>query len=818
MNLLAAPFADWLALAGVGRWWWHVPSGWSRYDGLWCAQLGLPAVDLDATVRLWEERLHPEDAQDARDALAPCLRVGGRNDYEATFRMRAAGDRWHWIWSRGRVLTRLRDGSPEWMVGIHQVVDKTMQAPHALQQDERWIDVFDTLASGFRYVTSYDAGGEQPLVEYASPLALGLLGIEGTYDPAEVGTRLRAQMPPQDRQRVIDAVRDAHARRATRVHVTYRLQPANAPAGVWRHFRALSVGEYLPSGRSRWVGYALDITDEVERRELERIAKLDLQATLDAISDLWFELDEQLVYTRVNASDPALLLQPAEQLIGRRLHDVLPPTTLDRFLVGIEEARVHHSSQPVRYTLDINGRTRHFDARIAAKREDGRVDGFIGVVCDTTAQEEMLAQREWLATHDEATGLSNRRGAAVAAHQWWERMRASEAEDAGTAWVVAALLDIDGLRTINYSLGHRWGDALIAGITRRLREALPTAFCARIGSDEFLVLHALPHQDGAQRLLHDLQRYLTRPISLGDVAYPPSVTAGWTLLQGNQMPSVSMTNVITWVEEALYAAKRRGAGSIERFEPARFELGVKRHRMAQSLGCAAESRELQLVYQPIVNANGHLLGCEALMRWHSSEFGDVSPAEFIPIAEKTRRILDLGAWALRTACEQAARATVPDAPYVSVNISTEQLLHADFELCITEALLASGLPAPRLQLEITESALAEDLEAARATMERIAALGVRWALDDFGTGYSNLLELKRLPLSVLKIDRSFVRDIERDEDNRQIVTAVLELARRLEITVTAEGVETDAQWQWLRRHGCHSLQGYRFGKPGAWPG
>lgn len=705
--------------------------------------------------------------------------------------------------------------------------------PHPLESSDQkwrdldsirhWIEIFDRLAKGFRFVTSYDRSGTQAHVEYVSEGIQALLGVPATRVMEHVD-HLRVRMRPEDRVTLERNIADTIRAGRPLMQLDYRILTPEDAERPEHWLRAMAIGEYQPDGTSRWTGYALDITDLVVQFEQLQSALRDLQATLAASPDIWFEMDAEGRFTRVSTPDPTRLAVPAEQLVGQSVQDVLPRELAERVQATLRRAAARREPQSLQYRLEVGGQLRDFETRIAPRLSGDRVLGYVALARDITEALQGQAIREHALLHDVLTGVWNRTGFLEGgAARWIERLRPS-----ADAPRLLLMLDIDGLRQLNHALGTNVGDDLIKALTQRLLAHLNNGVVGRVGSDELAVLVTLapdsargahPDMDAAE-WVEALQRMLSEPIRLGSLDYRPSLTVGWTLLpEGPALGVATVRDALLQVEESLYAAKRQGPGRLERFDPQRFAATRYRHLLAQALSSALTGRELWLAYQPIVDIRGTPIGYEALMRWRSPVHGDVPPGEFIDLAEKSRAIIAMGRWVLREACAQAARASAAPGgplPYVAINVSPLQFVQPDFEEDIRRALADTGLAPDRLRLEVTESLLIEDLHAVAGKMERLSATGVRFALDDFGTGYSNLLQLRSLPLDTLKIDRSFIRDLFSDENDALIVQSLIELAHRLRLYVVAEGVETDAQADWLRQSGCDALQGYRFGRPGVW--
>ncbi|MCX7662423.1 MAG: EAL domain-containing protein [Tepidimonas fonticaldi] len=802
--------ADWLALAAAGRWWWHLPTGTEYHDAQWYRLLGLPVTDTPGRYDDWLSRLHPEDAGHALRRVRAAIDAADDQPYDTLFRMRHADGGWRWMHSRGRVV-RTPDGTAEWLVGLHTDVTQAMQAVEDLQRAQHWLEDVDALFGGFRFVTWYDRLGQPLRVEYISPGVEALIGVPPDDIMQDI-QRFRAHVAPQDLRTLGDTIAHAIRQRAPRFFLRYRLHHGQDPAR-WRWVQAAATGEYFADGRSRWTGVALDITDWMLAQEHLQNTSEQLQATLATLPDLWFDFDAQGRYVRLHAADPSLMVRPAEELIGKKASDVLPANVAGRIEQALRLAERSAQVQSVAYALELPIGLRHFEARIAPRFRDGSPAGFVAVVRDITHSVHAQQLRERDLTHDRLTGLLNRSGFNLdAARQWWTAHR-------GPATTLLLLIDIDGLRSLNHAVGTGVGDTLLQQLAARLQQRLPHALCARIGGDEFAVLCQVPDGAACAPWLSDLHAALSEPLQLGQIPYRPSLTMGWVPLDGSDGAWLGQfERALVQVEESLRAAKRHGPGRLEGFDADRFDADRLRHRIGLALPLAIPRAELRLLYQPIVDASGRAQGYEALLRWHSSEFGFVPPADFIPLAEASRTIIPIGAWALQQACRECHDAPAPhlEPVYVCVNVSALQFRQPDFEDTVHAALRASGLPPERLRLEVTESLLIDDLPAVAAKMQRLAQLGVRFALDDFGTGYSNLLQLRSLPLDTIKIDRSFIRDLFTDDNDALIVRSIIELAHRLNLRVVAEGVETAAQAEWLITHGCDALQGYWFGRPGPW--
>jgi diguanylate cyclase (GGDEF)-like protein len=409
-------------------------------------------------------------------------------------------------------------------------------------------------------------------------------------------------------------------------------------------------------------------------------------------------------------------------------------------------------------------------------------------------------------THDALTDLANRELLTETVARWAARTDGDGGE------ISLLFIDLDRFKMVNDHWGHRVGDELLCAVAARLAAQVRAEdVVARIGGDEFVVgLVSPPDSPLAESLAIRLLTELRRPfgLSVGEVVVSASI--GVATSSGGQA-----LELIRDADTAMYQAKGSGRNGYALFDASLRERVGGKVRVEQALRGALERGELSVHYQPIVDlAAGELDGFEALMRWDSPVLGRVSPAEFIPIAEETGMIVEMGAWLLDEAARQLVvwNAGGGRPLHVSVNVAVRQLRDGSLVRMVDDVLRDSGLPASSLWLEITESGAMEDIEATLLTLNALRGLGVTLCVDDFGTGYSSLSYLHRLPVGIVKIDRSFVMDVGGAGTNEPIVRAVLAMTRAMGQRVVAEGVETEAQRDWLRAQGCDLVQGWLYGK------
>ncbi|HZG56440.1 EAL domain-containing protein [Paenibacillus sp.] len=433
-----------------------------------------------------------------------------------------------------------------------------------------------------------------------------------------------------------------------------------------------------------------------------------------------------------------------------------------------------------------------------------RARSLAGLAIERKRQDETIRH---MAFHDALTGLANRRCLEEALQRAIDR--AGRAEGA----VSVLFLDLDRFKLVNDSLGHRIGDELLRQVGARLVEAAgERGLVARQGGDEFVLLLDEASETQARTVAERIVAAFEAPFVVQRHELFVTTSVGVSVFPEHGRDAQTL---LKHADHAMYQAKQSGRNGYRLF---RQELQTKADRRLQienHLRRAPERLELELHYQPQIDIRtGRPIGAEALLRWRHASWGLVPPMEFIPIAEETGLILGIGDWVLREACRQAAAWAAEELPpvTVSVNISARQLQHPDFVSAVHSALRASGLPAERLELELTES-LTMDRALSSDVIRRLQRIGVGIAIDDFGTGYSSLHYLKHLSVNRLKIDQSFIRDVLEDQNDKDIVKAIITMSHSLGIRVVAEGVERAEQTAFLERHGCDEAQGFLFARP-----
>lgn len=585
-------------------------------------------------------------------------------------------------------------------------------------------------------------------------------------------------------------------------NLEYRLHCAD---GVERTY--LSTRGPLRDAQRQHVGYYLIDRDITALRQADEHLRMSAQV---------FEMTlEGLMIT--DAEQQIIMVNPAFcRLTGYRREDVVGQRP--RLMRSGRHGKDYY--QQLRHALDIHG---HWEGEIWNRRRDGQIalmwlsistirnasgelSHHIAVYREITVARDAQTRMTWLATHDELTGLGNRILLGDQLQQAVSRVTRHKQQ------LAVLLIDIDNFKFINDSLGHEIGDALLLQIAGRLRTCL--RICdplARMGGDEFAIILEDTDQERIHQTAQCIVTQLALPYLIGDNECYATASIGISLLPDD---ASTPAELLSHADSAMYRAKESGKSTYQFFSGDMVERSRQRLDLEHGLRRALARRELYLEYQPQVDLHSReLIGVEALLRWRH-DGRNISPLEFIPVAEETHLIIDIGEWVLAETCRQLHLWETQGLPAitVSVNISTRHFLQPDMVSRLHNIVQEAGIAPSRICIEVTEGAM-QDVDAALALLNDLSALGFATSVDDFGTGFSSLSHLKRLPLNELKIDRSFVNGIVDDHNDHAITSAIIAMAGKLELRVVAEGIETAAQLGELKNLGCGIGQGYLFSRP-----
>jgi diguanylate cyclase (GGDEF)-like protein/PAS domain S-box-containing protein len=636
---------------------------------------------------------------------------------------------------------------------------------------------------------------------YVSPAVTRLFG----WRPEELlGKPAASVFHPDDLDRVRQSLECLVTEPGAHRTVEYRFKCAD---GTYRRVEntVTNLAE-VPAVRGL-VGNIRDITERVAAEDALRSSEARFRLIAETAQEGIWATNKAGLTVFANQKMADLLGLPLTDFYDKPVWELVTGTTRAGFEARRRQRDQQHGTQ--RYDLlhtRPDGSPRILRVVVSPFDYDGQSLGSLAMVSDITesrANEDRLQHR---ASHDALTGLANRT-------LLMDSLCESLDDQAGQVVPLAVLVaDIDQFKLINDSFGHAAGDELLTEVSRRWEEALGSeGLLARLGGDEFAVLCRGADADSALAIAHRLMDTFAESMTLDGRQVAISASIGIAVTQPPER--VSAETMLRHADTAMYEAKSQGRSRVELFTPHLIDRSQHRLRLFNDLKLAIENDELVLHYQPVVDLNsGALLGVEALCRWTHAERGVVPPDVFVRAAESNGLIDALDRWVLKRACTDAAAmraaGVLPSHGFVAVNTSASPLAHPDFEQAVCDLLASVGLPAHALVLEVTESVVMSDPEAAEVVLAGLRRRGIKVAIDDFGTGYSSLGYLRRFPVSTLKIDRSFLRNITTSAADLAIVTAVVDLAKALEMTTTAEGVETAADLAILQELGCQAGQGY----------
>lgn len=536
-----------------------------------------------------------------------------------------------------------------------------------------------------------------------------------------------------------------------------------------------------------------------------------MQALMDSIPDLTWVKDTQSRFLFVNAQFGKTFGRQPKSLVGLTDHDLSTPDAAAGYIA--DDRRVLESGESLLREETITGEGGREawaeTLKVPLFDRKGKVIGTAGMARDITERKRAELMLRHMAHHDYLTNLTNRPALAASFDSILQRAQLAH------QCVALFFIDLDNFKDLNDTRGHGVGDSILKQIAERLEGFIgPYDALGRFGGDEFVVvLGQQPNRLAALRAGQQLRHLFEVPVTLNEVEFAVSCSIGMSTYpeDGNDYDTL-----IRNADMAMYYAKTHGKNRLVEFNSRMGQENLRRIGIEQHLKKAIRRDEFYLHYQPKIQAGSHeMVGMEVLLRWHNAELGMVPPDQFIPVAEQSRLILDIGDWVLEEAMKQNLawqRQGLPLLP-IAVNMSAVQVHQHDFVPRLISRMARLGYPGSRLELELTEGVVMEGATPVRRYFEQLRQLGVKISIDDFGTGYSNLGYLSRFPLDALKIDRSFVTNIHQHQDNQQIVKAIIQLARSLSLSLVAEGVENSEELAFVESLGVEVVQGYHFSRP-----
>jgi diguanylate cyclase (GGDEF)-like protein len=592
---------------------------------------------------------------------------------------------------------------------------------------------------------------------------------------------------------------------------------------IERHRRAAGVEIELPS-RRRWVAVAehrmpdggvvalrRDITRLKQAEDELRESEARFKALTELSADWYWEQDAEFRFTRFEGRMMGRFIRTPDNF-GKCRWDF--PCEPPEGGWGPHKAllEAHQPFQNLEYVRVGDDGGRHWLSVSGEPRfsKAGEFRGYRGVTSDITQRKEAELKLARLARYDELTGLANRHLLAERIHQG---IALAQRESCHCA---VLFIDLDRVRRVNNSLGHVAGDALLTEISRRIvHRVRETDTVGRRGGDEFIVvLPMIPEPAAAAHVAKGILRAISEPLSMSGAQLHVTASIGIAVYPDD---GEDQQTLIQRADAAMYFTKAHGRNGYHFYTPAMHERVNARLGLEARMRAALELGQFTLVYQPQLSmAYGNITGVEALLRWNDPVRGQLLPSSFIDVAEETGLILKIGEWALNEACAQACGwvgQAGHEPPPVAVNISALQFQQPDLPAMVNAVLARTGLPPHRLELEVTETSLMRDSAAVLEVLDQLRASGISIAIDDFGSGYSSLGYLKRFPIDKLKIDQNFIAGCAEPGNDSAIASAIIALGRALNLTVVAEGVETEPQLAFLRAGGCEVAQGFKLSRP-----
>ncbi len=747
----------------------------------------------------WEELTHPEDRFRVRREIDEAIAADKR--FTIQYRIVSRSAQVKQVVERGSGVSD--ENGQKVLEGFIEDVSVRHKTLEALEQAElRYRHIFEHASEGI-FQTTQDGRYLS-----ANPALAKLYGYatanELIADLSDIGRRLYVK---ESRRQEFHLLMEAHGEITNFESEVYRRDGSK----IWISENVHIVRD----GSGRFMFYEGTVQDITERKIAEN--ELRIAATAFESHEGLVVTDAQGLILRVNRAFIESTGYTAEEVMGQTTHLLKSDRHNEEFYREMWQT-IHRTG---RWQGELWDRRKNGEvypkwlAISAVKDNDGAVTHYVGAHYDISERKKAEEDINALAYFDQLTGLANR---TLLADRMKQTMAASSRSD---NYCALLFIDLDNFKTLNDTLGHDIGDALLRQVAQRLTLSVREGdTVARLGGDEFIVLLAglsASENDAATDIEAVAEKILAsfnQTYHLGELAHHSTASIGATLFKGDR---VSNDDLMKQADLAMYRAKAAGRNSIRFFDPTLEAAVQERSAMDKDLRLALQEQQFLLYYQGQIDADDRCTGAEALVRWQHPQRGMVSPADFIPLAEETGLILPLGHWVMATACAQlAAWAARPEMVHltVAVNVSALQFHQADFVDQVLSVLKNTGANPQRLKLELTESLLVANVEDVITKMRVLKRIGVGFSLDDFGTGYSSLSYLSRLPLDQLKIDRSFVMNIESVDSAAVICAATISLAHNLNLKVVAEGVETDAQRYFLSTvHRCDLIQGYLVSRP-----
>ncbi|MDP1929897.1 MAG: EAL domain-containing protein [Gammaproteobacteria bacterium] len=783
--------------AHVGLWDLSLQTNEMWYSEEWKQQLGYRGDEIGNRLSEWQTRLHPDDAEQASRALQWFIRHPDE-DLHSEFRLRHKDGGYRWILSQASIF--YEDGKATRILGTHTDITRIKENESNLRESRERVQHLMEASPTVLYTMRIQ--GQKVTPNWVSDSITRLFG----YSTEEVLQQhwWSSHLHPEDRESAIQETRrllsDGNIRH------DYRFFDKSGQMHWIRDTVRMFQND---DGQQREaIGSWLDITEQRQEEEKMRL----YAAAFDSINEGVIVTGMDLIIQSVNKAALSIFGYSEEELLGAKPSIFSSGRHTRKFFASMNAALLG--------TGAWHGEiwNRHKDGTVQPQwlsvsvlyNNSGKPERYVAIYTDISDLKKTEAELKYLAHYDALTELPNR---ILLGSRLQHALHTARRQNTGLA---VLFIDLDDFKSVNDSMGHTIGDELLVAVAGRLDSRVRDQdTLSRQGGDEFVLLaEHLKSPDEAGLIARDLLNVLKGPFILSNnVQVYAEACIGVAVYPDN---GSNVEDLMRNADTAMYKAKKQGRNKFCFYEEGMGSAVIEQLELETALRQGLEKNELMLQYQPKLDlVTGAMTGAEALVRWQRPGVGMVPPDRFIPIAERSGLIVPIGEWVLRTVCQQI-RAWL-DAGYnplsIAVNVSARQFRAADLHRLIVDTLQEFAVPPELISLEITETALMENAEEVREILREIKALGVGIALDDFGTGFSNMAYLSRFSLDVLKIDTSFVAEIDVDHHSRNLVDSVIDLAHNLNLRTVAEGVETEAQFEYLQEKGCDEIQGYYYSRP-----
>ncbi len=741
--------------------------------------------------------VYPDDKAIVREKAIRALKREGTEPYEYRF-IRKNGEV---MWTLEMVTSIMYEGKRSTLGSFMDITDRKAMEEQTRQSEEKYRSIIEQMEEGY-YET--DFSGRFLFVNNAQCKILGysreeLLTMDGILYLDE-GTN-------EELARIAEEIFRTNV--SVRAYDVHAIKKDGSKAIHEISLSPIRDAEGNPTGLR---GISRDVTNQKAMEEKIRESEERYRTIIEEMEEWYFETDLTGNLLFCNNLLAKNLGRPPEELAGENFQTFVKAEDVGNVYQTFHE--VYKTGEPIRdfpyEILQPDGSSAFTEFSIFPKWDhEGKMVGFRGVGHDITERKRTEEKIQYLATHDTLTGLPNR----LMFNQLLSH--AIEAARRHKRQLAVLFFDLDRFKIINDTLGHEAGDLLLQEVAARLRKKLRAVdVIARLGGDEFVILIEEIHNiEQAKAVAKTVLSTVIKPITVMSQECRVTASVGISFYpKDGEDEQTLMKNA----DIAMYFAKEEGRNNYQMYSKNIKNLSIERLSIEQNLRQALKRNELSLHYQAKLDfKTSAITGVEALLRWDNPTLGPVPPLQFIPVAEETGLIVPIGRWVLKTACAQNVAWQRQGLPPVciAVNLSLRQLTNEGLLRDIQAALDDSGMAPHLLELEITESMVMRNPENILKILSRIKAMGIRLAIDDFGTGYSSLSQLKNFPVDTLKIDRSFVRNIPDNSDDKAITEAIIAMGKTLSLTVVAEGVETKDQMEFLQEHACDEIQGFYFSKP-----